>query len=153
MDALTLLQSDHDQLKAIMAQLEKTTRRAVKKRANLFNKLEHDLRIHEQIEEAVLYPALMNAPKAKDLALEAFEEHDFVDTIVAEIDETPVESDAWHAKFVVMKENVEHHIQEEEGQLFPKARQAFDQSELDDLGARMQAIKQADHPARRPDAA
>ena len=74
--------------------------------------------------------------------LEGFEEHHVVDEIMSELGETDVTDETWAAKFKVMKESIEHHIEEEEGEMFPKARQAFEKNELEVLGARMLELKQ-----------
>ena len=98
---------------------------------------------HEKIEEQIFYPALKQHAEAKEIVLEAYEEHDVVDTIMGEIEQTPVEDETWIAKFTVMKENLEHHIEEEEGEMFKQARQVFDKDTLEELGERMQARQRA----------
>ena len=98
--------------------------------------------IHERIEEEVFYPALKEHPKARDIALEGYEEHHVVDEIMGELEATDVTDETWSAKFKVMKENIEHHIEEEEGEMFKQARQIFDDAELEDLGKRMNELKQ-----------
>jgi hemerythrin-like domain-containing protein len=102
---------------------------------------DHELEVHEAIEEEISYPALKEHPKAKELVLEAYEEHNLVDMVVAEIDETPFDDETLGAKLTVMKENIEHHIDEEESEMFPQARKVFERSELTELGGRMQARK------------
>ena len=69
--------------------------------------------------------------------LEAYEEHHVVDTVMAELESLDVGDETWGAKATVMKENVEHHIEEEETEMFKQARQVFDSQELEDLGTRM----------------
>jgi hemerythrin-like domain-containing protein len=71
--------------------------------------------------------------------LEGFEEHHVVDLLMSELEALPVEDETWGAKALVMKENIEHHIEEEEGEMFKTARSVFDRAELDDLGRRMEA--------------
>jgi hemerythrin-like domain-containing protein len=142
MDALTLLKEDHDKVKKLLTELDSTTERGVKTREDLYSKVHRELQVHESIEEEILYPALKEHPKAKDLVLEAYEEHHVVDTVMGELDATPVEDETWGAKLTVMKENVEHHIEEEEQEMFQRARQIFDAEELDQLGQRMEARKQ-----------
>jgi hypothetical protein len=75
--------------------------------------------------------------------LEGYEEHHVVDEIMGELEMTDVGDETWGAKFKVMKENIEHHIEEEEGEMFKNARQVFDRSELEELGARMSELKTA----------
>jgi hypothetical protein len=138
MDALTLLKEDHDQLKKLMEELDGTTERGVKTRERLFTRIQQDLAVHEEIEEAIFYPALKEHPKAKEIVLEGYEEHNVVDMVMEEITNVPYDDETWGAKFTVMKENVEHHIEEEEGEMFKQARQVFDKDELEQLGERMQ---------------
>jgi hypothetical protein len=142
MDALQLLKEDHDKVKKIMSHIEGTTERAVKTREEFFTKLKNELVVHEAIEEEILYPALKEHPKAKDLVLEAYEEHNVVDMVLQEIEETPFEDETWSAKFTVMKENLEHHIEEEEGEMFEQCRQVFEPEELQELGDEMEARKE-----------
>jgi len=141
MDAVTLLKDDHDTLKRILEDLDATTERGVKTREELFIRVRRELEVHEAIEEEIFYPALKEHPKAKELVLEAYEEHNVVDMVMAEIEDTPFDDETWGAKLTVMKENIEHHIEEEEGEMFPQARQVFEHRELVDLGERMMARK------------
>ena len=141
MNAITLLKEDHVQIKKMLADGEETTERAEKTRTELFDRLKSFLEVHERIEEEVLYPALKKKPKSEDIAYEGFEEHHVVDTIFEELEATPVDSPEWTAKFTVAKENIEHHIEEEEGEMFKMTRQLFDDDELEQMGTRMQEIK------------
>ena len=141
MDALALLKEDHDKAKKLMTELEETTERGVKTREQKWTRLLKVLTIHENIEEEIFYPALIEHPKAKDIVLEAMEEHHLVDEIVAQLKDTPFDDEHWGAKFKVTKENVEHHIEEEETEMFKIARQVFSKEELDELGSRLEATK------------
>ena len=126
MDAIALLTADHDKVKKMLADGESTTERAEKTRTELFDTLKAEMMIHERIEEEIFYPALKSHPKAKEIVLEGFEEHHVVDEIMGELEATDVTDEAWGAKFKVMKENIEHHIEEEEGEMFKQARSVFD---------------------------
>jgi hemerythrin-like domain-containing protein len=141
MDAITLLKADHDKVKGILAELEPTTERAVKTRTELFAKLKSELTVHEIIEEEIFYPTLKQHPKAREIVLEGYEEHGVVDTLMGELESLSVEDETWGAKASVMIENIEHHIEEEEGDMFIKARQVFDRDELEQLGKAMEARK------------
>ena len=141
MNALTLLTNDHDKMKKLLAQLEATTERGVKTREELFATIKGELTIHETIEEEIFYPALKSHPKAKDIVLEGYEEHHVVDLVMGELERLDVSDESWGAKATVMKENVEHHMEEEEGDMFKKARQVFDRDELEELGTRMEQRK------------
>ena len=141
MDALSLLKADHDKVKKMLADGEQTTERAEKTRQELFDTLKAEMMLHERIEEEIFYPALKEHPKAKDIVLEGFEEHHVVDEIMGELEATDVTDETWGAKFKVMKENIEHHIEEEEGEMFKQARQVFETDELEQLGERMAELK------------
>jgi len=141
MDGLALLKKDHDSIKKQLKDLEETTSGAVKTRQDLFGRLKLTLTVHEQMEEAVLYPALKQHAEAKDIVLEAYEEHDVVDKVLGDLEATPFDDDSWHAKLKVMSENLHHHIEEEEQDMFDTARQIFDRDVLEQLGEQMQQIK------------
>jgi hypothetical protein len=141
MDAIALLKADHDKVKSILAELEPTTERATKTRTELFAKLKTELTVHEIIEEEIFYPTLKQHPKAREIVLEGYEEHNVVDTVMGELEALPVDDETWGPKCKVMIENIEHHIEEEEGEMFQKARQVFDRDELEQLGQAMEARK------------
>ena len=142
MDAMSLLKEDHEKVKKILGELESTTERGVKTREELFTKVKQELVVHEAIEEEIFYPALKQHPKTKEIALEGYEEHHVVDTVMAEIEGVAYDDEKWGAKFKVMKENLEHHIEEEEGEMFKQAKQVFDEDELAQLGKAMLARKE-----------
>jgi hypothetical protein len=140
-NALALLKEDHDKAKKLMEDLATTTERGVKTRQEKWTKLLKELTIHENIEEEIFYPALHENDKLKDIVLEALEEHHLVDDIVEQLKGTAFEDEHWSAKFKVTKENVEHHIDEEEGPMFKAVRQNFTADQLEELGSRMEQRK------------
>lgn len=139
MNAVTMLEEEHVALKRLLRELEPTTERAVKTRAELIRRIRDALVAHETIEEEIFYPALKDHPKAKDIVLEGYEEHGVVDLLMGELMTLPVDDETWGAKAKVMTENIEHHIGEEEDDMFVKARQVFSRAELTELGDRMVA--------------
>ena len=141
MDALTLLKKEHDEVKKMLKDLDATTDRAIKPRQDLFGRLKHSLTVHEQMEEAVLYPALKEHAETKDIVLEAYEEHDVVETILGELERTPFDDGIWRAKLTVIRENLLHHIEEEEDEMFGQVRKLFDEETLESLGDQMRTIK------------
>jgi len=143
MDAITLLKHDHDKVKKLLTELESTTERGVKTRSELFATIKGELMVHETIEEEIFYPELKAHPKAKDIVLEGFEEHHVVDVLMGELESLDVTDETWGAKAIVMKENIEHHIEEEEGEMFKIARRVFEAEELKELGSRMEARKES----------
>ena len=141
MDVLTLLKEDHDRVKRLLEEGDSTTERGEKTRTEIFARLKTMLTAHEAMEEEVLYPALKAHPKAEELTLEAYEEHHVVDLILEELEMTPVSDEQWGAKFTVAKENIEHHIEEEEGEMFKLIRQLFSDDEREAMGAQMAQIQ------------
>jgi hypothetical protein len=141
MNAMELLKQDHEKVKKLMEEIDSTTERGVKTREELFTKFKQEMTVHERIEEEIFYPRLTEQAKTKEIALEGYEEHHVVDMVMAELDDVSYDDERWGAKFTVMKENVEHHIEEEEGEMFKLARQALDSDELEELGERMESMK------------
>ena len=127
MDALTLLKRDHELVKDLMNKMDKEEDH--EQLSSMFEQLVDELTIHERIEEEIFYPALQKLPDAKEDVLEAYEEHHLVDEIVEQMDVEP-DDEKWKAKFTVMKENVEHHIKDEEEKLFPKAEKLLGPEKL-----------------------
>jgi iron-sulfur cluster repair protein YtfE (RIC family) len=145
MNALEMLKKDHETVKEILEQLEDTTERATKKRNELFARLKEELTDHETIEEEIFYPALREHEEAREIVNEAYEEHQLVDYVLEDMSELSPNDEAWSAKLSVAKENILHHIKEEEGEMFKRAREAFDKTELEDLAVQMEERKQALH--------
>jgi hypothetical protein len=141
MNALTLLTQEHQQVKKLLEEGEATTERGVKTRTELYARLKEMLTTHERMEEEVLYPALKKHREAREDALEGYQEHHVVDLIFEELDATPVDDEKWGAKFTVAKENIEHHIEEEESEMFREAREVFKPEELERMGDQMAEIR------------
>ena len=142
-DAIELLERDHRRLEALLAQGEETTERAVTRRAEILESLTTLLNAHEMIEEKLLYPALKPHAEARAIVLEGYQEHHVADLIVTELHAMDRTDERWGAKFKVLKENIEHHIEEEEGEMFKTARSVMSREQLQELGARMEDMKTA----------
>ncbi len=140
-DAVKLLEKDHRRFEQLMKQGEKTTARASKRRRDILHTFAAEIAAHERKEEKVLYPALKRHPEAKDIVLEGYQEHHVADVLVSELKNMDPADERWGAKFKVLKESLEHHIEEEEGHMFRTARSALGRDRLDQLGRRMQAMK------------
>jgi hemerythrin superfamily protein len=141
MDALKLLKHDHETVKKLLSELDKTTEEQSDKREELFAQVKRELTIHETIEEEILYPTFEEKAKLKEIVLEGYQEHHVVDLVLGEMMEIDADDESWGAKLSVAKENVEHHIEEEEGEMFKKARQVFDEKELEELGVQLEMRK------------
>jgi hypothetical protein len=147
MNAFTLLKADHEKVAGILESIEETTERAVKGRDELFARLKAELDLHAKIEEEILYPALEETEEAREITLEAYEEHRLVKQLLTELEAEPKDTEEWTAKFSVLKENIEHHVEEEEGEMFKKARQALSEEEIETLGEQLQVAKQQNKAA------
>ncbi|HEY0321926.1 MAG TPA: hemerythrin domain-containing protein [Pyrinomonadaceae bacterium] len=142
MNAFELLKKDHKKVSELFKQLDETTERAVKTREELFGKLKQELDIHARIEEQIFYPAIKDAEETHEITLEAYEEHNVVKRLLAELASMPVDDERWTAKLTVLKENVEHHVEEEEGEMFKDAQKVLTPEQVEELGARMESAKQ-----------
>ncbi|TWI55576.1 hemerythrin HHE cation binding domain-containing protein [Pseudomonas duriflava] len=145
MNAIELLKNDHKVILDILEQLTNTSERAVKKRQELVQKLETELTLHTHIEEEILYPAFKSAGKKEEAKMyyEAIEEHRAVDSLVLpHIKATAPDSLEFSGRVKVVKELLEHHIEEEEEEMFKDA-QALLGSQLDTLGTQMQERKKS----------
>jgi hemerythrin-like domain-containing protein len=140
-DAIALLEKDHRRFENLLKQGEQTTERAIKGRTELLDTLTAELNLHELVEEKILYPALKAHPEARDIVLEGYQEHHIADVLTRELHALATDDERWGAKFKVLKESLEHHIQEEEGNMFRKARGIFSREDLQALGAEMQKMK------------
>ena len=141
MNAFTLLKADHKKVAGILEKIDATTERGIKTREELFAQLKNELDIHAHIEETVLYPALEEADETRDITLEAYEEHALVKQLLGELETLDKSEETWTAKFTVLKENIEHHVEEEEGEMFKKARKVLSEEEAEELGAKLEAAK------------
>ena len=141
MDAFALLKADHEKVAGMLETIENTTDRALKGREEVFAQLKEELDLHARIEEEIFYPALEEMEETREIALEAYEEHLLVKQLLGELQAEPKDTEEWTAKFTVLKESIEHHVEEEEGEMFKKARRVLSQEEIEELGARMEKAK------------
>lgn len=144
MNAIDLLKADHVRVKDILAQLSESTDRAVKKRTDLVAKLEMEITIHTKLEEEILYPAYKEAggKDQEEMYYEAKEEHRTVDSLVLpDLKATDPSTPEFAGRAKVVKELLEHHIEEEETEMFPDAKKLLGKARLDELGAEMEAMK------------
>ncbi|MGO3987260.1 hemerythrin domain-containing protein [Pseudomonas sp. SAS7] len=144
MNAIDLLIQDHKQVKKLLEELSATTERAVKRRAELLQKIEQELQIHTALEEEILYPAIKEAGGKEEAKMyyEAKEEHRTVDSLVIpDLFHTETGTVEFAGRAKVMKELLEHHIEEEEGELFPTAKKLLSKEILEELGQTMETQK------------
>ena len=138
MDAFELLKADHKKVAELFDLLETASG---KRKLDVFKQIKGELDVHAHIEEKIFYPAIEKPEKTHDLTLEAYEEHKVVKTLLGELASAKSATDEWQAKAKVLRENVEHHVKEEENELFPKSDDVLSDEEIEDLGNRMEAEK------------
>ncbi len=144
MDAIQLLKEDHEKVKKLFKEYESLGEKALSKKKDIADKILMELEIHAEIEEQIFYPRVKEATEDEDikkLIYESFEEHKIVKTLVAELKESEEIDEVFEAKMKVLRESVEHHIKEEQTELFPGAKKAM-KEELKELGNEMQAQKE-----------
>jgi hemerythrin-like domain-containing protein len=149
MDAFELLKADHKKVAELFDVLETASG---KRKLDVFKRIKSELELHTHVEETILYPALEKPEPTHDLTLEAYEEHKVVKTLLAELSAAKSANDQWKAKAKVLRENVEHHVEEEENELFDKASDALSDEEIETLGQRMAAEKARKQGRPAPDA-
>jgi hemerythrin-like domain-containing protein len=138
-DAIALLKEDHQTVRKMLKRMESNGTE------ELLNQIEAELKIHTQIEEEIFYPAFrdsLRSEKDEHLYYEALEEHHVVDMVLPEIRESSEGSPEFDAKAKVLKDLVEHHAEEEEKEMFPKARKLMGAAQLRELGEQLQERKQ-----------
>ncbi|MEO6325418.1 MAG: hemerythrin domain-containing protein [Thermoanaerobaculia bacterium] len=145
MDAISLLKDDHKTVKGLFKEFKSAGDRAVSKKNALFEQIRNELTVHAEVEEEIFYPAVKNArsEEAKDSVREAMEEHAIVKQLLEEIDELEPGDEQYGAKMKVLMESVEHHVEEEEDEMFSEARKALSATRLKELGADMKVRKES----------
>ena len=144
-DAIALLKKDHKKVRGLLKRLESAADGDRARAEELVSEIDREVKIHSQVEEEIFYPAFKEAARSKkdrELFFEAKEEHHVVDLVMPEVRESEGDGEAFAAKAKVLKELIEHHAEEEEKEMFPKARKILGRGELVELGRRIQARKQ-----------
>ena len=138
MDAFNLLKADHRKVEELFEEFESASGQA---KMRLFQQIKTELELHTHIEETIFYPAVEEPKQTHDLTLEAYEEHDVVKKLLQELSRAKSPNEEWEAKAKVLQENVEHHVEEEENELFPKTSKVLSSDELETLGEQMESEK------------
>ena len=139
MNALEVLKQDHQKVRGLFREARHATDQA--KRKELFNKIDTELEIHAHIEETVFYPAIEEHEEFKEMVAEALEEHQEAKSLLDELEELGADNHDFGSKLQLLIEAVEHHVEEEEGQMFPKISETFDEDELEQLGQELESAK------------
>jgi len=150
-DAIRVLTDDHREVEELFARFEKTGAGAHKQRQDLVQRISEALSAHASIEEEIFYPAARRIVADDDL-LEALEEHHLVKLTLAELETMDPSHERYGAKVTVLIENVRHHVEEEEGELFPTIRKKLDRAQLREIGGELAAAKRTAPTRPHPEA-
>jgi len=159
-DAIAVLKDDHATVEDLFAKFEAAGDRAVKTKQQLMERIVRELSVHAAVEELVFYPAVramaQNAgdEELEDTVLEGLEEHGVAKWLLSELESMSPEHERYDAKATVLIENVRHHVEEEEQELFPEIRKIADRAALVELGELLETAKRTapTHPhPRSPD--
>lgn len=146
-DAIALLKADHKKVKELFAQADETSERAKAQLGRLGGEICTELTIHTQIEEQIFYPAVKERTQRghkeeHDLVLESYEEHAAAKKVIEDIRATDPGDESYKPKLKTLSELIDHHVKEEEHELFPGAKEIFGEDELVELGRRMAQMKE-----------
>lgn len=139
-DAIAMLVADHKKVKDFFEQFEGLSDRSKASKKKIADQICMELTVHAEVEEQVFYPAVRKPIKDEDLMDEAVVEHASAKELIAQILEMDPADDLYDAKVKVLSEQIEHHVDEEEGEMFPKVRKS--DVDLAALGEKMEAFKQ-----------
>lgn len=153
MDAITLLENDHETVEGLFARFEETDGAEHVTRRDLVDRIIEELSVHSAIEEQVFYPAVReDVPEAEDDVLEGLEEHHIVKWTLSELQDMDPAHERFEAKVTVLMESVRHHVEEEEGELFVEVRKNLDAKRLGQIGDALELAKTRVSHRPRPEA-
>ncbi len=143
MNAVAMLKQDHQRVKDLFETFEGTGDRAFRQKQEIAEQVFHELEVHTKLEEEIFYPAVQarGGKEGEELVAESEQEHHVVDVLMREMRKLDPKDEEWEAKFQVLMENVQHHIEEEEGEMFPMAQEKLGDT-LNSLGTKMEERKQ-----------
>ena len=141
-DAITLLTDDHKEVKKLFRKYEKLVKAeaGADEREALARQICMMLTVHAQIEEEIFYPAARDVLPEADMVDEATVEHASAKDLIAQIESMSADDDLYDAKVTVLGEYIDHHVKEEQDEMFPKMRRRID---IKAVGAELMARKQA----------
>jgi iron-sulfur cluster repair protein YtfE (RIC family) len=143
-NVIDILKQEHEMVLSMLSELAS---KGISGREQKYESLKENLMPHMIGEEQALYPRLKEEAEMRDMVLESIEEHGAVKTLLGQLDSaSSSEEDSWVAKLKVIQENVDHHISEEEDEIFPRMQQKMSSDELSSLGSRYEEAKRSAMP-------
>ena len=146
MDAFQILAKDHRVVDQLFERIEKTDNRGANQRGQLYQKLHNELELHTQLEEKFFYPTLKEHNDTKELVSKSLDENSEIKQMLHEIRSLSAEDDQWSEMINELKMAVQHHVRQEEDQIFPAARAKLDEAQINELGRRIQKMKEKASP-------
>ena len=144
MNVLKLLKKDHSAVRTMFGKFDRTGPSSHEKRADLFEKIRRELQIHSKAEEELFYPAIKaRNGDGRRLVSEALKEHKDVDELLTQISRLKPSDKSFDEKMETLIENVDHHIEEEEGEIFRFAEENCSEQELEELGRQIEERKKS----------
>jgi hemerythrin superfamily protein len=140
MNAIELLKEDHKKVNHLFGKVKATEESEHKA---LFEQIKEELEVHTHIEETIFYPKLKEEKELEDITLEGIEEHHQAKMFLRELSNLVDDSEKFEPKLKVLMEDITHHVQEEEGEMFPKVEELFDEATLQELGKQMEEEKKS----------
>ena len=139
MSVFDLLKKDHKKVSAMFKEIKSA--KDISKKHTIFEQLYIDLTIHAEFEEKNLYPLLKKEDATEDMTFESIEEHKVVKSLLEQLKNYSLDQKEWDAKLTVLQENVDHHVEEEEDDLFPKAKKVLDKEIIADLTHKKEVLE------------
>lgn len=139
MNILELIEQDHRKVESLFEEMKKT--KDSKKSMKLFNEIYKELNLHAKAEELVFYPAMREYDETAEYIEEAEEEHEDAEALLEEMKEFNPKDDEFKEKLEELVEAIQHHVKEEESEIFEAVRKCMDEKQLNTLGEEFQAAK------------
>ena len=142
-DAIVMLKDDHTRVKKLFREFEQTSHNAKQARNRIVTRILEELTVHTYLENELMYPEVRRlVPDLEEDVLESYEEHHVADVLCFELSTMDADDERFVPKTMVLIESVSHHMNEEEHDWFPKVREALGRTQLQDMGARMEQLRE-----------
>ncbi len=141
MNIYQLLKKDHSKVKSLLKEIKGKSKGEKRPTEDIFSEIEDELTMHIEGEEKVFYSALEQDEDAREMVLKSYEEHNLAKTILKDMGSLSKDDERWSAKLSVLREIVEHHIKEEEDEVFKHARKCFNKNQVQDMTNRFEEEK------------
>jgi hemerythrin superfamily protein len=138
-NAIQMLEKQHREVEDLFGKYDAAGDGAKKTKERILRRIADAVALHSELEEKIFYPE-SKASETEELLREAVEEHLSVKRVIADLLESDPEDEQLDARMNVLKEQIEHHVEEEEGRLFPQVKKVHSKQELEEQGERMQQL-------------